>query len=117
MLNVKVTIGVGDPQGQMFEDLEVTVNASRTFTEVPRELLQRLGVPVERSVPANAPDGTIVHVAVGTITIRLEGLQFHTQVILGEDGEPSVLGMVTLEEALLTVDPETGRLVTATLRR
>ena len=50
MENVKVTIGVGDPQGQMFDDLEVTVNARRTFTEVPRELLQRLGVPVERSV-------------------------------------------------------------------
>ena len=117
MLNVKVTIGVGDPQGQMFEDLEVTVNAGRAFTEVPRELLQRLGVPVERSVPANAPDSTIVHVAVGTITIRLEGLQFHTQVIFAEEGEPSVLRMVTLEEALLTVNPKTGRLVPTTLRR
>ena len=46
MGTVKVTIGVGDPQGQRFETLEVTVDTGSTFTAVPRELLQRLGVPV-----------------------------------------------------------------------
>ena len=33
----------------MFEDIEVTVDTGSTFTAVPRELLQRLGVPVLRS--------------------------------------------------------------------
>ena len=50
---VKVNIGVGDPHGEWFEDLEVTVNTGRTFTEVPRELLQRKGVPVKRQVRAS----------------------------------------------------------------
>ena len=53
---VKVTIAVGDPQGQMFEDLEVTVDTGSTFTTVPRELLRRLGVPVTAAVETSLAD-------------------------------------------------------------
>ena len=64
MGTVKVTIAVGDPQGQMFEDLEVTVDTGSTFTAVPRELLSRMGVPVLRPKsacrsPANLPSTRI----------------------------------------------------------
>ena len=92
MGTVKVTIGVGDPQGRQFEDIEVTVGTGSTFTAVPRELLERLGVPVERSVPSETADGGIVPVAVGRSTIRLEELEFSTPVIFPEESEPSVRG-------------------------
>ena len=101
MGTVKVTIGVGDPQGQRFEDLEVTVDTGSTYTAVPRELLQRLGVPVDA----------------GRTTIRLEGLEFATPVIFAEEGEPNLLGVVSLEEAALAVDPLAGRLIPANLLR
>ena len=71
---VKVTIGVGGSQGQRFEDVEVVVDTGSTYTAVPRELLQRLGVPVERSLPSETADGRIVPVDVGRTVIRLEGL-------------------------------------------
>ena len=120
MGTVKVTIGVGDPQGRQFEDIEVTVNTGSTCTAVPRELLQRLGVPVERSLPSETADGRLVPVDVGETTIRLEGLEFHTPVIFAEEGEPSLLGvvsLVSLEEAALAVDPLAGRLIPANLLR
>ena len=117
MGTVKVTIAVGDPQGQMFEDLEVAVDTGSTFTAVPRELLRRLGVPVERSLPSETADGRVVPVDVGRTTIRLEGLEFPTPVIFAEEGEPSLLGVVTLEEAALAVDPLAGRLIPANLLR
>ena len=84
MGTVKVTIGVGDPQGRTFEDLEVIVDTGSTFTAVPRALLQRLEVPVERSLPSETADGRIVPVDVGETPIRLEGIQFHTPVIFAE---------------------------------
>ena len=73
MGTVKVTIGVGDPQGRQFEELDVTVDTSSTYTAVPRAMLQRLGIPVERSLPSETADGRIVPVDVGEATIRLEG--------------------------------------------
>ena len=117
MGTVKVTLGVGDPQGRQFEDIEVVVDTGSTYTAVPRELLQRLGVPVERSLPSETADGRIVPVDVGRTTIRLEELEFSTPVIFAEEGEPSLLGVVSLEEAALAVDPPAGRLISANLLR
>ena len=42
--------------------------------------------------------------------IRLQRLEFTTPVTFGETGEPALLGDLTLGDALLTVDPHTGRL-------
>ena len=114
---MKVTIGVGDPQGRHFEDMEVVVDTGSTYTAVPREMLQRLGVPVERSLPSETADGKIVPVDVGEATIRLDGLQFHTPAIFAEVGETNRLGTVSLGEAGLTVDPLAGRLIPANLLR
>ena len=115
---MKVTIGVGDPQGRTFEDIEVTVDTrdtGSTYTAVPRELLQRLGVPVERSLPSETADGTVVSVDVGNTVIRLEGREFHTPIVFADEGEPSLLGMVSLAEAALAVDPLARRLIPVNL--
>ena len=114
---LKVNIGVGDPHGEWFEDLEVAVNTDRTFTEVPRELLQRRGVPVDRQVGARLADGSIIKVDVGWTVIRLEGQEFTTPVVFAEEGQPSVLGRVSMAEAILAVDPQLGQLVPTTLTR
>ena len=111
MATVKVTIGVGDPQGQHFMDLEVTAGTGSTFTAVPRDLLQRLGVPVMRSAQSELADGSIAPVDIGRTVIRFQGEEFPTSVIFAEEGEPSRLGVVTPEEALLAVDPVAGRLI------
>ena len=111
MATVKVTIGIGDPQGRRFEELEVTVDTGLIYTAAPGELPRRLGVPVERTLHAETADGRIVPADIGMPTIRLDGQQFHTPVIFAEEGESSRLGVVALEEALLAVDPLTGRLI------
>ena len=117
METVTVTIGVGDRRGSQFEDLEVTVDTGSTYTAVPREVLQRLGVQVERSMPSETADGRIVPVDVAHTTIRLEGLEFPTPIIFAEPGEPSLLGVVSLEQAALVVDPVAGRLAPTNLLR
>ena len=68
---LKVTIEVGDSQGRQFEELDVTVDTGSTYTAVPKAMLQKLGIPVERSLPSETADGRIVPVDVGEATIRL----------------------------------------------
>ena len=114
---LKVPIAVGDSQGRQFEELDVTVDTGSTYTAVPKAMLQRLGIPVERSLPSETADGRIVPVDVGEATIRLQGLQFHTPVIFAEENEPSLLGVVSLEQAALAVDPLAGRLIPTNLLR
>ena len=93
------------------------MDTGSTFTAVPRDLLQRLGVPITRTAQAELADGSNAPVDIGATVIRLEGRQFHTQVIFAEEGEPSLLGVVTLEEALLAVDPVAQRLVPTNVLR
>ena len=111
MGTVAVTIGIGDPQGQRFENIEAIVDTGSTFTAIPRTTLQRLGVPVARSAQSELADGSKAPVDIGKTMIRLEGLEFSTPVTFAEAGEPTLLGMVTLEEALLAVDPVARRLI------
>ena len=115
ILNVRIQ--VGDPQGSTFEDLEVTVDTGSSYTAVPRTVLERLGVAVEESAPSVLADGREVPVDVGETTIRLEGRQLHTPVIFAAEGEPALLGVVTLEQARLAVDPLGQKLVPTTLLR
>ena len=117
MGTITVTIQVGDQQGDRFEELDIIVDTGSTYTAVPRAILERLGVPIQRSLPSETADGRIVPVDVGETTIRLEGLQFHTPVIFAEENEPTLLGVVTLEQAALAIDPVAGRLMPTHLLR
>ena len=56
-------------------------------------------------------DGRTVPVDIGWTVFRLEGQVFPTQVTFAVEGEPPLLGAVTLEEALLAVDPVGQRLI------
>ena len=49
--------------------------------------------------------------------VRLEGHTIATQVTFAEEGEPPLLGMVTLEGALLAVDPVGQRLIPVDVER
>lgn len=117
MGTVTATIEVGDPQGRNFHEVEVEVDTGSTFTVLPREMLQNLGVPVNRSVPSRLADGSVQMVEVGQVTIRLAGRQFITTVIFAEEGEPSLLGVITLEDALLAVDPVNNELIPVVAKR
>ena len=117
MGTVTVAIEVGDRQGQRFEELDIIVGTGSTYTAVPRAMLERLGVAVERSMPSETADGRTVPVDTGQTLVRLEGLEFYTPVIFAGENEPNLLGVVTLEEAGLAVDPVNGRLIPTRLLR
>ena len=111
MGKLTVTIGVGNQQGGQIEDLEVIVDTGSTFTAVPRSLLEKLGVPVRRTAQSRMADGRSVPVDIGWTVVRVQDQVFATQVTFAEENEPALLGVVTLEDALLAVDPVGQRLI------
>ena len=117
MGQVTTTIEVGDPQGRNFQEVEMEVDTGSTFTALPREMLEALGVPLNRTAQSRLADGTLQVVELGETTIRLAGKQFTTTVIFAEEGEPSLLGVITLEDALLAVDPVNNELIPVVAKR
>ena len=117
MGTVTVTVEIGDPQGSNFRPVEVEVDTGSTHTAVPRALLEELGVAVARRRPSRLADGSIQPVDESETRIRLAGIEFTTMVIFAEANEPSILGVITLEQAHLGVDPLNGDLIPVTPRR
>ena len=107
----RITVEIGDPQGRRFEPVEMLVDTGATFTKAPRDLLERLGVPVESVYTAELADGSRIERTRGRTMIRLEGKEYPTPVTFGEDGEQSLLGAMALEDAMLAVDPHSKRLI------
>ena len=111
MGKLTVTVAVGDQQGRRFTSLNLTVDTGSTFTALPRSLLESLDVPVARRARSRLADGGASMVDVGWTMIRLQDQEFPTTVTFAEANEPPLLGVVTLEEALLAVDPVGQRLI------
>ena len=107
----RITVEIGDPQGQRFEPVEMLMDTGATFTKAPRELLEGLGVPAESTYTAELADGSRIERTRGRTMIRLEGKEYPTPVTFGEAGEQSLLGTMALEDAMLAVDPHSNRLL------
>ena len=94
-----------------FRPLEVEVNTSCTYTAVPRQLLEALGVPVTRVEHSKLADGRTKPLDVGDAAIIMAGKEFITTVSFADEGQPSLVGAVSLEQALMAVDPANGELI------
>ena len=112
-----VTIAVANVNGDVFEEIEATVDTASDYTTLPRVMLQRLGVPVTGEAISEMADGRQVPSDTGWARVRLEGREVYTPVIFAEMGEASLLGVTTLEVARLGVDPTNRRLMPVNLRR
>jgi clan AA aspartic protease len=107
----RITIGVGDPQGQRYESVDALVDTGATYTTLPASLLTRLGVTPHRRAEFELADGRVVERDIGRTRVRVDGNEESVLVVFAEEGAESLLGATTLEDMLLGVDPVRRRLV------
>ena len=105
-----MSIEVGDQSGGRFETVDALVDTGATYTVLPSSILQRLGVVPHRRTTFELADGRRMELEMGRTWVRLDGQQEQTLVVFGNDVADAILGAVTLEEFLLSVDPVHQRL-------
>lgn len=112
MGDFRVAIQIARAKGERVEPLRALVDTGSTFTWIPQDLLERLGVIPEQELLFELADGREQRYPVAWVQIRLEGRREQpTIVVFGPAGSEPILGVVTLEEYLLAVDPVHHRLV------
>ena len=106
-----VTLEVADPQGAIWEPVQALADTGATFTKIPRNVLQRLGIVSTATSEAVIADGRRIQRQLGEARLRIDGQQVPDIVTFGEPGEEPLLGSHTLEAARLAVDPVNQRLI------
>ena len=106
-----VQVEVSGADAGPFTPVDLLVDTGATYTVLPRDLLEALGVEPHYHGEFGLADGTVVERDVGRVWVRFENRLEHTFVVFGED---SLLGAVTLEELNRIVDPIGQRLVPVT---
>ncbi|MHB8522089.1 MAG: retroviral-like aspartic protease family protein [Limisphaerales bacterium] len=86
------------------------VDSGATYTLVPLKEWKKIGLKAIRSVPCTLADGTEIKRDVSECHIKLPQGERHTPVMLGEKDDEALLGMVTLEELGLILNPLTRKL-------
>ena len=108
---VSIHVGRRGEGGNSFMPLEALVDTGSTYTWVPRDVLQRLGVTAEEQWPFELANGREVRYPVAWAEVRIEARVQPTIVVFGETGSQPILGAFTLEGFRLAADPVNRRLI------
>ena len=100
---------VTGPTGEQ-ATLDFLVESGATYTLLPHSIWNQIGLAPRRSVRLRLADGTLMERNVAECKIQLPQGDGHTPVILGEVGDQALLGVVTLEELGLVLNPFTRTL-------
>ena len=81
------------------------VDSGATYTLLPHDVWQAIGLAPKRSVTFMLADGTAIERQVSECLISLPQGEGHTPVTLGEPGDEALLGVLTLENLGLILNP------------
>src|SRR5688500_10315393 len=110
---LRTTIGVESHQrrGDVRELPETLVDTGSEYSWIPREVLESLGVGVERALGFRTADGRVVHRLMGYAIVHAGGTRTSDEVVFAEPGDMVLLGAHTLEGLNLRIDLNARQLV------
>ena len=86
------------------------VDSGATYSLVPKPLWEEIELRPKREMTFSLADGTLLQRQVSECYLLLPHGEAHTPVILGEEGDEALLGIVTLEILGLVLNPFTRTL-------
>jgi clan AA aspartic protease len=81
------------------------VDSGAMYTLLPKKAWKGIGLRPLRKMSFSLADGTLIERRIAEARLRLPQGEAHTPVILGEDGDEALLGVVTLEILGLVLNP------------
>ncbi len=92
-------------------EFELWVDTGATLSQIPRELADRLSLPRLGTRAFFLADGRKIERETAAAMIYMNGRQASVTVIVGEPGDPNLLGATALETLGFVADPIGKRLV------
>lgn len=87
------------------ENVKFLVDSGATYSLLPKAVWKTIGLKPKRKLSFTLADGTTVERSVSEAFVIFPQGEAHTPVILGEEGDEALLGVVTLEILGLVFNP------------
>jgi aspartyl protease family protein len=100
-----ITFQVGDPEGQRWRDVDALVDTGASYTWIPRNLLEELGVVPDDKREFVIANGDIIQRDIAETQTRYGDRDVTTIVVFGDEGSLPLLGAYTLDGLSLAPDP------------
>lgn len=104
-MGVTYVEGVVKGTGKSQEKLQFLVDSGAQYTLLPEVTWKKLELKPKRTAQFRLADGTVIEREISECHITLLQGDGHTPVILGQPGDEPLLGVVTLEEFGLVLNP------------
>jgi predicted aspartyl protease len=110
---LRTTVGIEPLRSRGRVELlpDVVVDTGSELTWMPGELLERLGIEVERTRQFQLADGSLMDRDVGYAIVHAAGESAPDEVVFAQPGDASLLGARSIEGMNLRVDLVNRRLV------
>lgn len=95
---------VSGPKGKQSE-VKFLVDSGATYSVLPQNVWQAIGLEPKRKMTFTLADGTMIERSISEVFLKLPQGEAHTPVVLGENGDHALLGVVTLEILGLVFNP------------
>jgi clan AA aspartic protease len=95
---------VQGPKGKP-ADVKFLVDSGITYSGLPKDVWHALGLEPKRKMTFTLADGTTIERSISEAYLVLPQGEAHTPVVLGENGDQALLGVVTLEILGLVFNP------------
>ena len=106
-----VQFEIGDFEDHRWVNLEGLVDTGSTYTWIPRDRLESIAISPRLRREFDTADGRVIVRDMAVVLVRLEGLTMLSPVVFADPDDAVLLGVVTLEEFGLGVDPVNRKLV------
>ncbi len=104
-------VEIGDSEGRTWAQIDAIVDTGSTYTWVPRDILDSLGVRARFRREFETADQRVVTRDLAITMSRLNGQEMPTIVVFADEGGVPLLGAYTLGGFGLAADPVNGRLI------
>lgn len=101
--------------GSQARNLTGVVDTGASYTVIPAQILDELGVEREETLLFSFADGYRQELPVAWAEMELEGRRKHVYVVFGPDSRKILLGAMALETFALAADAKYRRLIPAEL--
>src|ERR1051325_8319702 len=108
---LRVTIHLAGATGDSSKSIEALVDTGASYSWIPRDVLEGLGVRPDEERVFVLADGREVRYPMAWVRVRLDERTQPTLVVCGDSGTEPLLGAFTLEGFGLGVDPVNRRLI------